>query len=91
MSGVLVTPAVTVSPKERMTELLDALAFGLTPPMSCSACQNLTAGPCPDCARAASDVRGVLAGIKAVQDAETEGQARAAYVACLIGLAECPT
>lgn len=63
--------------RDRMTALLDAMAYGLFPPDG--------AAPPPE---AAEDIGALSAGITAVEQAETGEQARAAYTSCVLGLVE---
>jgi hypothetical protein len=71
-----------------MTRYLDLLADGLAPVGDCGACRDSLADKCPQHAQDLADHKAVLAGMKAVEDAGTEGQARAAYTVCLLGLTE---
>lgn len=86
MNGILAVPSVTVSPRDRMTAVLDALAFGLLPPLHCRACTDSLADRCDECAQKLADAADVNAGIDAVESAGTEAEALAAYDACLLGL-----
>jgi hypothetical protein len=88
MSGVLVTPPVAVTPQEHMARYLDVLADGLWPDGACAPCRNSLADKCPEHAKDLADINALTAAIDAVHQAPTEGQARAAYVACLLGLIE---
>jgi len=75
------------SPQERMVTVLDALAVGLWPDGDCRACRYSTADRCGGCTQAEVDIKAVSAAIAAVEGAETEADAAAAYRACLDGLA----
>jgi hypothetical protein len=79
------------SSRERMVSVLDALSYGLWPADNCPACRDSLAGACTECARALADIKAVQAGTRAVQSAETEDQARSAYLACLAGLPQAGT
>lgn len=72
--------------RERMTTILDALAFGLLPPLHCRDCRDSLRDRCPDCAQKLDAAADVNAGLDAVESAATEEEALAVYHACLLGL-----
>jgi hypothetical protein len=70
-----------------MVSTLDALTYALMPVRGCRACRAMLTGACPECTQARADLRAVNTAMAAVEVAETEAQALAAYQACVLGLA----
>jgi hypothetical protein len=74
------------SPTQRMMAVLDAIAYGLYPPADCRACRESTEDRCRGCTRALAGVATANGGIAAVDGAESQADALAAYTACMLGL-----
>jgi hypothetical protein len=72
----VILPPAEPTTRERLTTLLDAMAYGLFP-------QDGSA-PSP---QAAEDIAALGAGITAVEAAQTEAGMLAAYAGCLLALA----
>jgi hypothetical protein len=87
VNGILAAPPARISWRERLVSLLDSLAFGLLPPLSCSECTASLSDRCEICGQRLADAADVNAGIDAVENAATEAEALAAYTACVLGLA----
>jgi hypothetical protein len=73
---------LSVSPRDRMLAALDALGYGLMPPLRCENCQPRLCQRCDACARRREAVARVTAAIDAVEDAPTDAEAAAAYREC---------
>lgn len=80
--------SLVVSPRERMTTILDALGFGLMPPQDCGECRPLLNEKCDQCRQLHATAAWVTAAVFAVEDAATDEEAAAAYRACVLGLAQ---
>jgi hypothetical protein len=78
--------AEAASLRDRMVVILGALGYGLRPAADCAACRGPGAW-CRECDPGFADEAAVNAAIAAVQDAQTEVEAIAAYKACVLGLA----
>lgn len=88
MATATITGRSASATRERMISVLDRLASGLLPPLHCGACIASLSDRCPDCAQDLADAAAVNAAIGAVEAAATGDEARAAYLACLLKLAE---
>lgn len=65
-----------------MLTALDALGYGLMPPLKCGDCQPRLCQRCEACTRSREAVARVTAAIHAVEDASTDAEAAAVYRDC---------
>lgn len=75
--------AAEVSPRKRMTRVMDAVAFGLIPPLSCEPCRESPGGKCADCRQSIDDIVAINEAITAVEDAEDDAAAERAFWDCM--------
>src|ERR1700761_4042638 len=78
---------LSVSPRDRMLTALDALGYGLMPPLKCEDCQPRLCLRCAACTRRREAVALVTAASHAVEDAATDAEAAVSFGQCWVEFA----